>query len=376
MKVTIVSIGRFHVADLARELIALGHEVVFHSIVPPRRLEAFGIPLKNQRCHLMKVAPLVFARRYLPLSSGLKERISLWIKYILDNSYANIKDPGDFFIGMSGLCVKSLKAAKNKGAKVLLERGSRHILSQKKILENLNSGSRPQVPEWAVTRELAGYKLADRIVVGSQHVLESFLEYGFSKEAIFKNNYGVDLEEFPPTPVPKREIPRIVMVGKWCLRKGCDVLLEAWMKMEVRAELLHVGPVDDAPLSNLPDFIHLDAVDQKQLKKIYAEGNVFALASREEGLALVQPQALSCGLHVVCTDRCGGADLASLVDNTDIIRVVPHDDANELARALDEATTSAFSLPSGMMRDPLGTKKSNLSWRKYGERYSEFLAKL
>ncbi len=59
MRITIVTSGRLHVANLACELIRLGHELTFHSIVPPKRLEAFGIPRANQRCHLAAVAPLI-----------------------------------------------------------------------------------------------------------------------------------------------------------------------------------------------------------------------------------------------------------------------------------------------------------------------------
>jgi len=36
---------------------------------------------------------------------------------------------------------------------------------------------------------------------------------------------------------------------------------------------------------------------------------VFCLASIEEGLAMVQPMAMACGLPVICTTNTGGADI-------------------------------------------------------------------
>jgi glycosyltransferase involved in cell wall biosynthesis len=45
------------------------------------------------------------------------------------------------------------------------------------------------------------------------------------------------------------------------------------------------------------------------LHKYYAQGSVFCLASIEEGLAMVQVQAMACGLPVICTTNTGGADL-------------------------------------------------------------------
>ena len=40
-----------------------------------------------------------------------------------------------------------------------------------------------------------------------------------------------------------------------------------------------------------------------------SQGSVFCLASIEEGLAMVQPMAMACGLPVICTTNTGGADI-------------------------------------------------------------------
>lgn len=54
---------------------------------------------------------------------------------------------------------------------------------------------------------------------------------------------------------------------------------------------------------------HIEAVDQNTLIKYYAKAKIFVLPSREEGLALVQPQAIACGLPVVCSKFTGGKDM-------------------------------------------------------------------
>ena len=74
---------------------------------------------------------------------------------------------------MSGIYLEAARFAKRRfGAAVWLERGSRHILSQDEILADIPgaAGRRPL----AIDRELAGYALADRIVIPSLHVKESF----------------------------------------------------------------------------------------------------------------------------------------------------------------------------------------------------------
>ena len=55
MKVAMVTTGRFHVLDLARELDRLGHDVMFYSYVSKKRCEKFGLPGKCHRSLLKYV---------------------------------------------------------------------------------------------------------------------------------------------------------------------------------------------------------------------------------------------------------------------------------------------------------------------------------
>jgi glycosyltransferase involved in cell wall biosynthesis len=156
------------------------------------------------------------------------------------------------------------------------------------------------------------------------------------------------------------------MTGTWSLRKGSDVLVDAWREL-TGVKLLHVGPLGDAPLPTDPGFEHVDAVPQSALPAYYAKADVFALASREEGLALVQVQALASGLPIVCTARSGGEDLKQWLSTPDTIQVVPPDDVAAFSGALRLALDRRAS--PGTLRDPLGPARRELSWRAYAERY-------
>jgi starch synthase len=202
--------------------------------------------------------------------------------------------------------------------------------------------------------------------VPARHVAESFLERGFPAERLFVNPFGVSIDVFEPTPAPALTQPTILMTGAWSLRKGCDVLVKAW-RMLRGVRLLHVGPVDDVPLPDDPDFIHVDAVPQQDLPRYYAQADVFALASREEGLALVQVQALACGVPIVCTSRTGGEDLKRWAVQPESIRVVPPDDDVALRVALSEALVRRAR--PGTIRDLQGPNRDQVSWRAYAKRY-------
>jgi glycosyltransferase involved in cell wall biosynthesis len=288
----------------------------------------------------------------------------------LDKAISRIIQPCDVMIGMSGMCNALGKIVKEKfGAQVWIERGSRHILSQQEILAKI--GGAPRVSDFAVSRELIDYEQADTIAVLSKHCEESFLERGFTPERVLRNPLGVDLQMFRTTPAPPREPPTIIMSGTWSLRKGCDVLVEAWQGLPL-TRLIHVGPVADCPLPNDAHFVHYDKVDQSRLINFYKQAHVFALASREEGLATVQPQALACGLRLVCTSRTGGEDLKEYVSDPSAIRVVSPDDPGELAAAL-RASLEDAAQDSGERRLLVPDAQDLLSWKAYGRRYSQAL---
>ncbi len=371
MRIALISSGRAHLLDLAREFHELGHEVQFYSYVPRFRALQFGLPSKCHRALLPYVAPLVAAIRKAP--EGFSDILSPILQLTLDRLVATVLRPCDVLVGMSGLCVLAARRAREAfGAKVFLERGSRHILSQKEILESIPGTRRPAVPSFDVKRELWGYDFADVISVPSHHVERSFRERGTQSSKLFRNPYGVDLEMFPPTEKPEVKHPTVIFAGTWSLRKGCDVLWEACRSAQ-SWKLLHVGAIGDAPVPQSPLFSHRDVVPQPQLADIYREAHVFVHPSREEGLSLVQAQALACGLPLVCTDRTGGEDLREVLCEPEWITVVPHGDVVALSRGIGQALAKAAEQTG--LRDILGLARDKLSWRAYGKRYSEELLK-
>ena len=119
---------------------------------------------------------------------------------------------------MSGLILEAAETAKSRyGTRIYLERGSHHILAQQ---ENLAAASARQPSQMAIERKLAGYALADRIVVPSGHVRDSFRRDPVAQAKLFENPYGVDLAMFPTAPVPANIEPTVLFVGSWIRRTG------------------------------------------------------------------------------------------------------------------------------------------------------------
>ena len=369
LRVAIATSGRFHVFDLARELYALGHDVTLYSYVPRKRARKFGIGDEYYVSLLSFTAPALIMRRlvsrYFPWATEwfLFKSLNWAVKFRLR--------PCDVFVCMSGIYLEAAHYAKREfNAKIWLERGSQHILSQDEILQKIPGAERPSL--LTARRELAGYEIADRIVVPSQHVEESFRRDPQAFAKLFRNALGVDLDAFPLCEHEKAHNPfTLLSVGNWSLRKGCDVLTKAVTTFS-DMRLLHVGPVSDAHFpTDDQRFVRVGAVPQTELSRFYARADALVLASREDGFGMVILQALASGLSVICSDRTGGPDLLYTPALAKRITIIPSDDVIALTsaiRSLKERLSKDDHLPPLAQED-----REPLSWASYARRYSDEL---
>ncbi len=221
-RIAIATAGRFHVFDLARELHALGYDVTLYSYVPRRRARQFGIKDEYYVSLLPFAAPALIWDRLAPRVSPLMRQSLLYKS--LNWAVISLLRPCDVFICMSGIYLEAAQYAKRKfNAKIWLERGSRHILSQDEILAKVPGAERPSA--LVINRELDGYKVADKIVIPSKHVEDSFRRDPTAFAKLFRNPYGVDVGMFPCQSGRTTNKPfTFLFVGSWSLRKGCDII--------------------------------------------------------------------------------------------------------------------------------------------------------
>ncbi|MFC1490474.1 glycosyltransferase family 4 protein [Candidatus Latescibacterota bacterium] len=213
--------------------------------------------------------------------------------------------------------MRSLRKAKHFGAITIVERGSSHMQYQCKILleeyekwDVVSQIAHPRIIE----KEVKEYEEADYITVPSTFVKNSFIEYGIPESKLIQVPFGVDLNHFYP--LGKQDnVFRIIFAGTLCLRKGIPYLLQAFFELKLKnAELWLIGSKTEEINPFLekyssPNIIHKGPFSEFDLHKYYSQGSVFCMPSIEEGLALVQPQAMACGLPLICTTNTGGGDL-------------------------------------------------------------------
>ena len=375
MKIVVVTPGRSHLLNMAKEHIRNGHDVTFYTMVSKRRCLKFGLPKKNVVSFFSICAPLMFIFRKIHMPYDWNRYVYYVIVRLVDLLASIRLRKCDIFIGISGCTVRSAKKAMKKyNALFLCDRGCKHILAQNEILKNTPNAK--GVFQKDIPVELEQYKLANYIILPSLHSKESFVKYGVAEEKLFVNPYGVNLSWFFPTKLVEENPYDVIIVGIWTLRKGVDILVEACRNENLR--LLHVGPLSsDCPFPTDDNFKHVDPVNEQTLVEYYAMAKVFCLPSREDGFGLVLFQAMACGLPLVYSHDTGGPDLKRLVEDKEYLFEIPEYTAESLSKTLNKALDKANQQPCGVVREYLKPEAmANISWESYGLRYNDFLKKI
>lgn len=381
MKVTIAVGGRFHAFNLAGELEKRGHLLKLITSYPAYFPGKFGVPKNKVSSILIKE---ILQRGWEKLPGFLRAIYNpqFLISEIFDRLAADRIGTPDIFTGWSSQSLHSLRRAKSAGAITVVERGSSHIVYQTGILkEEYARFGIPLAPFMVahpriIEKELKEYEEADYISVPSLYVKRSFLEQGIPEGKIIHTPYGVDTSAFYPAP-KKDGVFRVVFAGGMTLRKGVHYLLQAFAELNLPdAELWLIGAMNPEmePFFRKysGSFKYLGHVPQIKLREYYSEASVFVMPSIEEGLALVQPQAMACGLPVIATTNTGGEDI---IRNGQDGFIIPIRDVV----ALKEKILYMYENPEE--RELMGKSarervSAGFTWHDYGERIAAAYARI
>jgi len=313
MRVCIGAGGRFHILDLARQMERLGCLTRIYTGYP--RVKVDGLPMERVSSHPMRT---IISHTVERLGSrSLYDRANLSAIIDFDRWMAKSLEPCDVLHTLSSFGTETQKAAKDRyGALLVCDRGSSHIAFQDEILrEEYDIWKQPYHPidPKIIARELEEYETADRIVVPSDFAMQSFLDKGLPSAKLRQASLGVDLRMFHP--VPRRDqVFRILFVGTLSLQKGIPYLLEAVGGLQLpNLELWLIGAIQGEVRPFLAkhegQFRYVGLVPRPKLFRYYSQGSVLVLPSIQEGMALVQAQAMACGVPVIATTNTGGASL-------------------------------------------------------------------
>lgn len=370
MKVAIVSISRAHLLNLAISLDKRKEvDVVFYTLAPKFQLRKFGYHGKIVSC-FFPLGMLLHITTILTKKMSFKKRLHIghMFRKWFDKTISYLIKPCDVIIGNNGDAYYTSKRAKERfNPIVICDQGSEHINTQDDNYRKTGVYTNP----WNSENLLNHYNISDYMMVASKYVLHTDTDNKIEANRILYNPYGVNLESFRITDKPTRDAYDIIMVGNWCVRKGCDMLAKAVLNID-GIKLLHVGVITDAVFPDDVRFNHVDFVPETELVKYYAKAKVFILPSRHEGFGLVLSQAAACGLAVVGSTRTGMPDVDNMLNHPKGCFMIEEPLSVETIRkALMSALEYANALPEGKRAQYIN--RDNLSWEAYGERYFKLL---
>lgn len=317
---------------------------------------------------------------YLNKSLKKKPTKRYLISRITDSLVAQqIQSGGRVFIGESGICLRSLKAAKQLGYITILDRTNSHILHQNRIWENeLRKNGVYWKPnsERVTACHLAEYEAADYIFVLSSFVKKTFLENGVLPEKLFLVPSGISSDVFNPRCVSKN-IRKVVFCGSISLKKGAHYLLKAAEILKnLGVEVLLVGSTSSEIIEKLKkkskNCTIMSRVPQPELPEIFSGSCCFVLPSLDEGLPKVTLEAMACGLPVITTENAAGDDL---VEEGQTGFIIPTGDPDLLSEKILWMVKNPKEAEE-MGRRGLAKMKQTYTEKKYYERFKVALNKI
>ena len=364
MRVAVSVHGRFHGFDLARELNTQKVLAGLLTTYPAYFVRRHVGKLDN----LVTAPTLEFRRRLCQRLGNACGDVDGHISAAFGAFSARHLPACEVLVGWSSATLEAIPVAHNRGARVVIERGSSHILHQSNVLSELYARHGRVFAETSarvIDRELAEYEAADLIAVPSTYAAETFVAHGVAAKKILVNPYGVDLDVFLPSLTTNRARAQILFVGRVGLRKGIPELLHAFSGLNSNADLCLVGPLEAGlapPLQKGVDF--RGSVPMAALPDYYQGSDVFCLPSWEEGFPLVLLQAMASGLPVVATDVTGVADIVTPGVEGEI---VPVGDVPALREALDRVLSDPIRAKE-MGAAARNRVKDGFDWKSYGVR--------
>lgn len=382
MKVTVSTVGRFHLFALARELERHGALERIYSGFIWSALAREDVSRSKVTTFPWFRTPLMALGR-LPLKAP--RVLESWLDYMScvaqDDYVARVLPECDVFIGHDGSGLNSGYSAKRRGLIYITDTGSSHVGAKLDLLEEefaINGLPFTEGRGKTYERMLEEYEAADAIIVASSFARNSFLAKGFPQGKIRLIPYGARIEQGQVPATPPEDRFRIVFVGLLSIRKGARYLFEAFRKFShPTKELVIVGQIADEvrPLIAAQHDLNvtfLGHVPNGDLATIYSSSHVLLFPSVEDGFGMVMAEAMACGCPVIASTNTGAVDLFTHGQEGFIVPIRdPRAIADYLTLLADDP-----SLRARMSAASLERVRHLGGWTAYGDAYVAFLSEM
>ena len=274
---------------------------------------------------------------------------------------------------------KSFRRAKDHGILCSYELPIAHWTTVRKLLAE----EAERLPEWEPTlestrepeeklaRKQEELLLADRITCPNEFVLRSLpLEIRKTKPCLVAP-FGSPEFSSPPKKRADGKILKLLFVGSMSQRKGLADLFDAMKLIGSSSVSLSILGQPSMPMSfyrsQYPSFEYLPTRSNEAVREAMLEHDVLVLPSIVEGRALVQQEAMACGLPLIVTANAGGEDL---VEEEKTGFLVPIRQPERIAQKIEWFLENEGTLPDMSLHATQKAKKYR--WSSYARQIIDF----
>ena len=277
-------------------------------------------------------------------------------------------------------CSVSFSQAKQLGMQCSYELPIAHWATVRRLLAEETE----RYPEWEPTLESTRepeeklcqkeeeLRLADRISCPSQFVLDSIPLEIRQKTPCQISPFGSP----PSKPAdfersPKNDTFKLLFVGSMSQRKGLADLFDAMKLLNGEPISLSILGQPSMPMEfyrkQLAEFAYFPPCPNSKVRDIMKVHDALVLPSIVEGRALVQQEALSCGLPIIVTPNAGGEDL---VDEGITGHLVPIRSPEKIAEAITLMISNRSNKEE--IQNLCQKKAKDYSWKTYAQKVIDF----
>lgn len=242
-----------------------------------------------------------------------------WVTRLAERRFLAALRPGQPAYLFPGTSLELLHRIRRRGHTLIIERINCQESTAKPLLDeayrHLGVPVNPSITDAMIRESREVVALADWIFSPSPHVTRSLVADGVPGGRILQSSYGWEPARFTGADsdraLPAAEGITVLFVGSVSVRKGANLLLEAWARAGVRGRLALAGRVE--PLIAERCAAHLNRSDvvllghRSDMGVVYRSADVFAFPTHEEGSPLVTYEAMGCGLPLVISPMGAGA---------------------------------------------------------------------
>jgi len=203
----------------------------------------------------------------------------------------------------------TFKAAKEIGAKCVLEAPSFHHTMGEKLLIDQASNYRPEINR----RKDKEVELADLIITCSPLAAESYIEQGVNPEKIKPMLLGANLPlQTQEKKYKQDKTIKFVFAGVLSYRKSTDLILNVFQRLNqegFNTEITLIGGIAEPKwqekIKQAVNAHHHPNVSQAELYKLYSQADCLLLPSRFDSFGMVVPEAMACGIPAIVSTQTG-----------------------------------------------------------------------